>query len=173
MTLADRIQGRETVAELARASDRRFVDAIKLEQSQRFTGSIYMAGISAEACLKVAFYRLRHRMRGDWDAEELQQFAVVRSMAQKTISHGYGLNSAGYRNGHGLQWWCDLIFAERQSSGLAMMIAHRSLLRKIELIEENWRVDLRYSGLPSGPTECRSVLAATHFLRKRETDLWR
>lgn len=168
MGLLERVSNVDTVAELDRASEHRYLDGIGLYLAHEFrsTGAVYVLGYVAEMLIKSAYYRVR----GVGPCEDLR--AELRGMEARAMALGYAWTAG--RSRHQVESLAGLLAYERRARGCALLAELESgLLGHASLIASHWSESLRYKDAVATEHEVNEVLSSVEWLIANHSLLWR
>ncbi len=158
----------ETPAVMLQAAEARLREAEVLLASQRWDGSVYLAGYVAEMLLKVAYCHLEPSFPANGTVDFI--FGPAAKL-WKSIVPGVTLP---VQHKHNLLFWEQVLEPHRKASGKPPLnwVDALILSRHLLTIRRNWGVDLRYQTPLVTETEASDVCAAARWIFDNRLVLW-
>jgi hypothetical protein len=159
----------ECIREFDLAADERHADAIRLAESGRRTGAIYLFGYVAEMLLKSAYLRLA----GHYPDDPITPAILWGYVGTRPASTARALGLPGTTNLHDLGAWAALIVAHRSARppGYPDPRFAAALTANVRVLDGRWTEVIRYHGnlayqheLNCIRTSCGWLLANRHRL---------
>lgn len=167
MTLREHIlSSPETISDLAWAAEQRFREAEELLYTGRFTGAVYLFGLSVEMWLKLAcFYFRGARPSTTVDSQLAPARRWMRANSPAVDPESY----------HSLLFWTEflILLRSRQGSSMPSDLAGRLRHHVVSRIFEDWRIDMRYHALAIGEQQAWRVYNDAAWIRDHWRKLWR
>ena len=157
----------ETWFSMYSAAEKRYYDALELaiNGTAYSTGAIYLFGYVAEMCLKTAYFQFV----GELPTADLMSKSGPISTAMKSPYF-----TGGNKKAHDLVCWANLIIGARRAKNNPLSpILVTELSYHVDVLANDWTVDLRYKFTNATPLEIEDVLVSVDWLRNNYDSLWR
>jgi hypothetical protein len=156
----------ETLSDMGSAADERFGEAENLLLSGRFSGAVYLMGLSSEMSLKLSCFRCKG-LPGSAPVDGL--LGPVRRWMRTYYPF------VEYESYHSLKFWMEYLIALRAMSTdpLPAAVVGQARHHVIHRLYEDWRIDLRYRGACISERQAHRVYQDATWVRERATADWR
>lgn len=167
MRLRQRILGSpETISDLVWAAEQRYQESGLLFDAGRFSGCVYLAGLSCEMWLKNACFR---SLGSNPSTPVASQLGPARDWMQKnmpTIQH---------ESYHSILFWAEYLIRRREQIGNALSREFVGQLRHhmVNRVFSDWKLEIRYRAIMPSRAEALRVGRDAGWLRIAQDSLWR
>lgn len=150
------------------AAEQRFQEAEELFVSRRFSGALYLLGLSAEMWLKLAAIHCH-------DRRVTAATSVAAHLGPIRLWMAVNFPLVQCESYHSVSFWAEYIIGFRARSGMPLPANTIGELRHhaVRRLFEDWRIELRYRAIPVSERHCWRAFQDVLWMRRNWTRFWR